>query len=223
MKKSEVGVIALLGLLLLIGMIPSSAASANKSIAVSYPNYDRVEIQPDSTMSGTFTTFNRGDEDLTCYAEIRNAPGESFIEWRLPSGKWIKTPETAIPINEHRYARFTLQLKELVQGAWYNWSIVVGYIDYNPNTHAVAANGIAIHMIWPRPIPWYERVPWGMISTLIVVAFVGRHYGKRIWKGIKEMAPQQVETHDVEKIHTHKKAPKRRPITRLGNENNPKK
>lgn len=216
MKKSEFGVIALLGLLL-IGTISSHTVCATKTIGVSYPNYDRVEIQPDSTISGTFTTFNQGDEDLTCYAEIRNAPGEAFIEWRLPNGEWIKTPETFIPIKEHRYARFTLYLKELVKGAWYNWSIVVGYIDYDPSTHAVAANGIAIHMIWPRPIPWYEKVPWAMISTFIVVAFVGSYFGKRIWKGIKGMAPQ-LETQNVEKKHTHKRATKRKAITRLGND-----
>lgn len=201
----QLEIFALLGLYIL-GMVVSESVHAKKSLGVSYPDYDRVEVQPHSVIAGTFTTFNRGDENLTCYAEIRNAPGLAFIEWMRPDKSWVRIPEIEIPIQEHRYARFTVYLKDLVQGIWYNWSIVVGYVETNPNTHAVAANGIQINMIWPLPppeIPWYTMIPWIRISFLALELGVAGYLGFRILKGIirYRRMPSWEEQKQMEKKH----------------------
>lgn len=175
---------------------------ADQRLGVSYPNYGKVEVLPNSLFSGTFTVFNQGSENVTAYAEIRGAPGQTELEWAIPkpqggSMEWIVGTEMNITTGEYRYARFTVQLGELIQGAWYNWSIMVGYVDMNPLPHAVAANGIKIAMIWPKPPAWYEKVPWGGLLVGFGIGTVGLMFVLHIRRTIRDLEPyEQAKSHE---------------------------
>ncbi len=167
---------------------------ADQRIGVSYPNYGEVEVLPNSIFSGTFTVFNQGSENITAYAEIRGSPGQTELEWAIPKPQggameWITGTEMNITTGTYRYARFTVQLGELTQGQWYNWSIMVGYVDTNPLPHAVAANGISIRMIWPKPTPWYAKVPWGIVALLGIITSVALLVGKHVRQTYRDAKP----------------------------------
>lgn len=186
MKRHEFGVFTLF-VCVSLSLIALQPVLGDITIGVSFPDYDNMNVLPNQPISGTFTVFNQGDENITAYAEVRNAPGTTRIEWQSATGTWIETQEMFIPTKEHRYSRFTVNLGELIQGQFYNWSIVVGYIDPDPSsTHAVAANGIQISMIWPLIPPWYDgilnflRDHWLFLVILVILCVIGLKLSKRV-------------------------------------------
>jgi len=89
------------------------------------------------------------------YAEVKSAPGNVIIRWEYPDG-WKTTLEMPIKAGELGYGGFTIFLGSLTQGKYYSWAIVIGYVEKNPDTHAVAHVGIPIRMIYPLPLTTSE-------------------------------------------------------------------
>jgi hypothetical protein len=149
---------ALLLLLIVGGLLGTQSIRADKRIGISPPNYDLVEVTPHSTFSGGFTVFNQGDEDLSIYAEARNAPGNVTFKWQYEVNDWRETAEILVPAKTHAYGMYIVHLGALTQGAWYNWSIVCGYIETDPKVSVVAQAGFRINMIWSSPpLKWYQK------------------------------------------------------------------
>lgn len=148
----------LLGLLvlsLISSTMVTAEVTAEKRIGISPPDYSYVPVTPGSKQSGQWTAFNVGDEDLQVYAEYRNAPGDISIEWQqpdpnvAPEDQWQNIPDIFIPAGERRYGRYIMIVGDLVQGQFYNWSIVCGY--YDPDSAFKAEAGFRLNFIWPFP------------------------------------------------------------------------
>ena len=159
---------------IIVFLISPSLSYADRRIGISPPNYDYVPVTPYGIFSGGFTVFNQGDEELQVYAEVHNAPGNVTIEWQHPNKEWKDTPEILIPAKQHRYGRFIIQLGELVQGQFYNWSIVSGYIETDPKVSVVAQAGFRICMIYPfppkEPLKWYQESLLPVLFLILGIA-----------------------------------------------------
>jgi hypothetical protein len=174
-------------LLLIIAPPQVFPVAADKIVGLSPRYQNPIIIEPDSFWSGSLVAFNQGDEDVICYAEVRGAKFPWIFEWEFSLGDWVETLEIPIPVAEHRYGRFNVSIPEdIQQGMFYNWSVVVGYLDDNPDTHAVAAAGSQIHMIYPKPPSMLERLagflgankwlPIGIVVIVIAGVLFRRYY-----------------------------------------------
>jgi hypothetical protein len=178
-------------LVILLGF-QSTTAHADKRLGISHPDYDQVNVLPNQAFSGTFTVFNMGSDNVTSYVEIRGAPGLTKIEWAVPALaggdlEWVTANEWNITAGTYMYTRFNIQLGEIIQGQWYNWSMVIGYVEDNPNPHAVAANGIKINMIYPKPPAWYEKIPWLWVIAGIGIGASAFVFIRRIRRSIRNL------------------------------------
>jgi hypothetical protein len=139
-------------LVLLIAPPQVFPVAADKTVGLSPRFHNPVIIEPDTFWAGNIVAYSQGDEDLTCYITIQGIVFPWMFEWQFPPPQnWTETHEIPIPAGESRQGRFNITIPgNIKQGVFYNWSFVVGYLDYAPDTHAVAAAGSRVSMIYPK-------------------------------------------------------------------------